>query len=210
VNRDSVIRLSAIGISLLLHGIWFIQAGGDSGAKTPLTKPQQMAVTRLTFTAPQQEIAQQEQRQEKAYKKKDEKAKPVKKEVVRNEPSPEPPQEEQLASIPEASAEAPALDEGLIEQERQRYLAAVMAHIERHKRYPKTARRRGITGELSVFFLLMQDGSVKELVVRDGPEVLIDAARESVQKAMPMPVPPSSVDCPMKCRFRMKFSLNEA
>jgi len=209
VNRDSVIRLSAIGISLLLHGVWFIQAGGDSGAKQPLAKAQQMAVTRLTFTAPQQEVVKQEKK-EKPVEKSVEKAKPVNKEVVHSEPQPEPPQQEQLASIPEAATVAPMLDEGVIEQEWQRYMADVMAHIERYKRYPKTARRRGITGELTVAFTLLADGSVQGLIVRDGPSVLINAARESVELAAPLPPPPAVVDCPMKCRFRMKFSLNEA
>lgn len=209
MSRDSVIRLSAIGISLLLHGVWFIQAGGESGAIEPIVKPQQTSVTRLTFIAPQQEVVQQQKREE-PVEKKVEKARPVKKEVVRSEKQPEPPQQEQLASIPETAAEAPMLDEGMIEQEWQRYMAEVMAHIEKYKRYPKTARRRGITGELTVAFMLMADGSVQGLIVRDGPSVLIDAARESVEMAMPMPMPPAAVDCPMKCRFRMKFSLNEA
>jgi len=209
VTFDLRIRIAATAVSLLLHGIWFVQAGGESGVKQSLTTPPQTTVTRLTFTAPQQEAVRSEAQPEPP-RKIEERAKPVKQEVVRNEPQPEPPQQEQLASTPEVAAEAPMLDEGLIEHERQRYLAEIMAHIERHKRYPKTARRRGIIGELNVFFLLMPDGSVNGLVVRDGPEVLIGAVRESVHAAMPMPAPPASIDCPLKCRFRMKFSLNEA
>ncbi len=210
MSSAAVIRTGAFAVSLLLHGIWFVQAGGQAGVKQMLTKPQQATVTRLAFTLPQQEIVDKEpEPKPEPVEKRVEKSKPVKKKIVRTDPEPEPPQEEQLASVPEVASEAPMLDEGMIERERERYLAEVMAHIERFKRYPKTARRRGITGELSVFFLLMPDGSVKGLIVRNGPDVLIGAARESVQKALPMPPPPSSVDCPIKCRLRMKFSLDE-
>lgn len=209
MSGDRTIRIVALTVSLLLHGVWFIQAGGESGAKQPLAKPQQTSVTRLAFTAPQQEVMKQE-KQEKPVERKEEKAKPVKREVVRNEPQAEPPQQEQLASIPEAAAEAPMLDEGLIEQERLRYLAEVMAHIEKYKRYPKTARRRGISGELNVRFQLLADGSVDGLTVVGNSDLLIGAVRRSVEKAMPLPLPPASLHCPLPCQFRMKFSLNEA
>jgi len=206
---DPTIRIGALALSLVLHGIWFVQAGGESGVQQPLATPPQTTVTRMNFTAPQREVVKQEVQpvQEKVVAKK-EKAKPVKKVVPKVEPQPEAPQEEQLLSMPTTAATAPMLDEGLIEQERQRYLAEVMAHIERFKRYPKTARRRGVTGELHVRFMLMPDGSVKGLIVRNGPEVLIAAARESVEKAVPMPTPPKKVHCPMECEFRIRFNLN--
>ena len=204
---ERTIRVGALGASLLLHGVWFVQAGGESGVQQPLAKPQQPSVTRLSFTAPQREVVKQEVQpvQEKVVAKK-EKAKPVKR--VEPKVEQEPPQQEQLLSMPTTAAAAPMLDEGLIEQERQRYLAEVMAHIERFKRYPRTARRRGVTGELHVRFMLMPDGSVTGLTVRNGPEVLIAAARESVEKAVPMPAPPKKVHCPMECEFRMRFNLN--
>lgn len=207
--RDGLIRGGAVSLSLLLHGIWFVQAGGESGAQQPLAKPQQTTLARLTFTAPQQEIVERKPESKPEPIKTAEKAKPVKREIVQNDPEPEPPQEEVLASIPEAAAEAPMLDEGLIEQERQRYLADVMAHIEQHKWYPKAARRRGLEGEVSVRFILLPDGSTRNLLVENGPDVLLSAARKAVERAVPMPKPPSKVDCPVECEFRMRFSLNE-
>jgi len=206
---ERTVRMVAVTASLMLHGVWFVQAGGESGVRQPVETRETTTVTRLAFVQPQQEIVQQ-QTVKKPVEVQAEKAKPVKKEVVQSQPQPKPPQQEQLASTPPAAAQAPMLDEGMVEQERQRYLAEVMAHIERHKRYPKTARRRGITGELQIHFLLLPDGTVQGLVVRNGPEVLITAARQSVEQALPMPSPPASVHCPLECRFRMKFSLGEA
>jgi len=120
----------------------------------------------------------------------------------------------QLASAPAAAAPpamasaAPAIDEGLIEQERQRYLAALMAHIEQHKWYPKVARRRGIQGEVKITFLLMADGSIRHVEVEKGSKVLRIAAEQAVAKAEPMPIPPAAIDCPLPCEFSMRFALN--
>jgi len=203
------IRIAAYGVSLLLHGVWFVQAGGERGVQQPPTTAPKTTVTRLNFTTPQREVVKKEpkQPQEKVVVKK-ERAKPVKKVVPKVEPQPEPPQEEQLLSMPSTAVAEAMLDEGLIEQERQRYLAEVMAHIERFKRYPKTARRRGMTGEVMVRFMLMPDGSVRGVAAYNGPELLLAAARESVEKASPMPAPPKKVHCPMECEFRIRFNLN--
>ncbi|OIO72181.1 MAG: hypothetical protein AUJ56_02035 [Zetaproteobacteria bacterium CG1_02_49_23] len=106
------------------------------------------------------------------------------------------------------AAAPPQLDEGRIERETERYLAEVMAHIEQHKWYPKAARRRGIEGEVHVRFTLHPDGTARQLIVENGPDLLLAAAREAVEKAMPMPAPPAIIHCPLECEFRMQFNLN--
>lgn len=111
------------------------------------------------------------------------------------------------ASPPAMAAAAPAIDEGLIERERQRYLADLMAHIEQHKWYPKSARRRRIEGMVHVDFTLFADGSTSNISVKNASPILLAAARDAVAKAVPMPPPPAMIDCPMKCEFRMSFNL---
>ena len=119
----------------------------------------------------------------------------------------------QLVSAPAAAASpamapaAPAIDEGLIERERQRYLADLMAHIEEYKWYPKSARRRRIEGMVHVDFTLFADGSTSDISVKNASPILLAAAREAVAKAVPMPPPPAMIDCPMKCEFQMQFNL---
>ncbi len=111
------------------------------------------------------------------------------------------------ASPPTMAATAPAIDEGLLERERQRYLADLMAHIEQHKWYPKSARRRRIEGMVHVDFTLFADGSASDISVKNASPILLAAARDAVAKAVPMPPPPAMIDCPMKCEFRMSFNL---
>lgn len=143
--------------------------------------------------------------------------KPKPKKRVEKEVVPEPPEEPaetespaepvQMAAAAEEAA-APAVDPGLLEDIRQRYLAELMAHIEEHKWYPKSARRRGIQGEVKVSFLLLPDGSIRDVEVRHGPKVLTVAAAKAVARAEPMPAPPAEVHCPLRCEFSMRYALN--
>ena len=216
------IRYGAVALSLLLHGLLFLNFGGaPAGIQQPVE-----SVTRLSFLAPAPEPAvvpevmpevlpekKPEKKQLKPVPKpvkkvaKKKVAKPVEKVVQEQVSKPEP--VVAAAAAPSlAAASAPQIDEGLIKRETERYLTEVMAHIEQHKWYPKAARRRGIEGEVHISFKLLPDGSTHQLVVEDGPTMLVSAARKAVEKAMPMPLPPATIDCPLECEFRMRFNLN--
>jgi len=215
------IRYGAVALSLLMHGVLFASYGGQ--VTHTMQQPNQ-SVTRLSFLAPEPEPVNApellpEIKPEKPIVKS--KPKPVQK--VKKRPAlkkvTEPVQEVVAASVsqPEAVAVAtpaavspaiPQINEGLIKRETERYLTEVMAHIEQHKWYPKAARRRGIEGEVHISFTLFPDGSARQLIVENGPSLLIAAAREAVEKASPMPTPPASLHCPLECQFRMQFNLN--
>ncbi|MDQ7011561.1 MAG: energy transducer TonB [Mariprofundaceae bacterium] len=111
----------------------------------------------------------------------------------------------QVASAP-ALVDHAAVDEGVIRQLRQQYLARVMAHIERYKYYPSTARRRRIQGDVRVSFLLLHDGTVRA-VKASGNAVLGRAAQQAVLKAQPLPKPPAGNFCPMHCEFSIRYVL---
>ncbi|PJA32128.1 MAG: hypothetical protein CO187_05650 [Zetaproteobacteria bacterium CG_4_9_14_3_um_filter_53_7] len=215
------VRYGAIALSLLLHGLLFAGYGGMPA--NALQQPVE-SVTRLSFLAPapqpvaapeivpevkpeQPEVKPEPEMQQKPVRQKVHKkaAEPVK-EVVQQQVS-EPVAVQEMAS---ASALVPQLDEGLIKRETERYLAEVMAHIEHYKWYPKAARRRGIEGEVNVSFTLLPDGTTYQLVVENGPSLLVAAARQAVEKAMPMPQPPAMIDCPLECQFRMRFNLKSS
>ncbi|OIO71555.1 MAG: hypothetical protein AUJ57_07045 [Zetaproteobacteria bacterium CG1_02_53_45] len=211
------IRFGAITLSLFLHGLLFTGFGGAPA--TALQQPVE-SVTRLSFLTPSpQPVSTPEVMPE-----------PEPETVeVKPEPKPEPKRElkklarkkavdpirkvvkkqlSQPVAAPTVQAEnMPQISEGMIKRETERYLTEVMAHIEKHKWYPKAARRRGIEGEVYISFTLLPDGSAYQLVVQDGPSVLMAAARKAVEKAAPMPQPPASINCPLECEFRMSFNL---
>ena len=222
VPAGRAVRYGAIGLSLLLHGALFASFGG---APAGVVQPPTQSVTRLSFLTPAvepvvtPEVVPEIRPEKKIVKPTPEPVKKVVKKKVRKkiaEPVKEvvqqPISEPQPVAVAQPMAVAavatPQIDEGLIMRETQRYLTEVMAHIEQHKWYPKAARRRGIEGEVHISFKLLPDGSTYQLVVEDGPTLLLAAARKAVEKAMPMPTPPAMIDCPLECEFRMRFNLN--
>lgn len=94
------------------------------------------------------------------------------------------------------------------EQARRHYLGELLAHIEEHKFYPRAARRRGMQGVIQVSFVLHDNGQIGDMLVEDGPDVLRKAAEEAVRAALPLPLPPRDVACPMRVSFGMEFKLN--
>jgi len=215
--QTQLIRAGTITVSILIHALLFVGYGGSVSA--PSSESVNTSVTRLSFSTPapvSDAVPDQPQKKPKPKKsvaKKEKVLKPVEtvQEVAKAEPEqvelkPETQPMQQAASAPSESA--PQINEGVIQREREQYLSNVMAHIEQHKWYPKAARRRGIEGEVRVRFTLLPDGSAKALIVENGPEMLVSAARKAVEKATPMPKPPAKIHCPIECEFRMRFSLN--
>lgn len=135
---------------------------------------------------------------------------------VVDEPTPEPPTEvvqpagAPVAAEPQAASveQQPAPPARMDAQERDRYLAQLMGHIERHKFYPPSARRRGMQGSVKVSFLLLETGEIKDLIVKGSHTILENAAAEAMRKATPLPRPPASVSCPHRVQFGMDFSLH--
>ncbi|HUN52892.1 MAG TPA: TonB family protein [Candidatus Sulfotelmatobacter sp.] len=74
------------------------------------------------------------------------------------------------------------------------YLAAVMAALERQKRYPEIARRRQEQGTVLIDFAIDRVGRVLSARIRRGSgSALLDSAAEAmVHQADPLPAPPAS------------------
>lgn len=216
MNVDRI-HIIALSISLLLHGAWMIRFGGNTGVNTSQLQAHQ-SLTRLSFTQPAPMPEQiPESKPEPVVEppvpeplpetKPVEKARKVARKKAETVIGKQQPAAAQAAAAP-ATESAPQIDPGVLAREKEQYLANVMAHVEKHKHYPSTARRRGIQGDVSVRFVLYPDGSARHIEVSDGPSILLTAAQQTVEKAVPLPAPPTSVPCPLPCHFRMRFALN--
>jgi len=77
----------------------------------------------------------------------------------------------------------------------QAYLAALRARIEKKKRYPRSARRAGVSGRVRVRFHLSAGGILERVAVvaSSGYESLDQAAVRAVREALPIR-PPTGVD----------------
>ncbi|HHH38269.1 MAG TPA: TonB family protein [Sedimenticola sp.] len=87
------------------------------------------------------------------------------------------------------------------------YLATLLSRIEREKRYPRAARRRGIQGKVDSRFELDCKGRISGLRLRSKEKMLRGATRRAIEAARPLPAPPPGVPCPMPVHFVMEFLL---
>lgn len=69
------------------------------------------------------------------------------------------------------------------------YLSALHAAIERHKRYPPQARRRGLEGQVRVRFTVERDGSIRgvEVAGSSGHGLLDEAAADTLRRVRSLP-----------------------
>lgn len=91
--------------------------------------------------------------------------------------------------------------------ERENYLARLLAHIDSHKFYPRSARRRGVKGDVQVSFYLNRDGTIRDLEVTGGSKLLRTAARQAIQNALSLPQPPEKMGLQEPIRFGMAYRL---
>lgn len=116
--------------------------------------------------------------------------------TVKNEKPRDPsPQKTQNISEPEtekAEPEEPPSKQSL-QQDMQltsnkiSYLGKISDHINQFKFFPRSARRKGIEGQVNVSFDLNPDGSISNLQVDGEHSVLVRASQQSIEQALPMP-----------------------
>lgn len=77
--------------------------------------------------------------------------------------------------------------------EKFRYMTQLSLWLNKHKKYPTIARRRGLEGELTIRFVIDRDGRLlKHELVKPSPhQSLNNAAIKMLKRASPMPAVPS-------------------
>lgn len=87
------------------------------------------------------------------------------------------------------ATDTPVADAGPPDKSAGETMARVRQHLEAHKFYPLSARRRGITGEVEVGFVLDRLGMAEKITVLagSGHDLLDWAAQETVRRAQPFP-----------------------
>jgi periplasmic protein TonB len=88
---------------------------------------------------------------------------------------------------------------------------ALVSHLNRYKRYPRTARRRRIEGDVRVRFGVDRAGQISAaaVVASSGFAALDEEALAVLQRASPLPAPPAQVsgatfDLVLPLQFRIK------
>ena len=219
--RDRIGFLLAAGMSLGVHATAAVYFNLDSPAPDGLNKPPTQIVQLSLITqrpaTPTAEPAPLPEAAPVPVKRKPPapRPRPVTPRVQpqRTLPQPEP---DAVASLP-AEQITPARPDSTVVQQaaasaatssaQESYLARLLAHIDSHKFYPRSARRRGQEGDVTVMFYLQQDGGIRALQVSGGSRPLREAAERAVQASLPLPQPPGSIDLHEQISFSMQFRL---
>ncbi len=95
------------------------------------------------------------------------------------------------------------------EQLRQRYLREHFSYIRdivmKNLSYPLMARRMGWSGRVTLYFVVNEDGSVRDIKVIEGSgfEILDKNAMETIKRVSPFPRPPVSAEVIIPVVYRL-------
>lgn len=96
------------------------------------------------------------------------------------------------------------------EKRRQRYLKEHFTYIRdmvmQRLVYPLQARRMGWGGRVTVSFVVSEDGSARNIAVREssGYQILDNCAMDTVRKVAPFPKPPAPAEITIPVQFRLR------
>lgn len=143
-----------------------------------------------------------ENKPEEKVEEKEEKEEPEKEvEEAEQEPTPAAKAAPEMAPPPikaPRAEKAAAPTPGLSEADKKTiatWQKKVAHHLHRHKRYPSAARRKRIEGKVIVSFSIDREGRVVAYAVVNGSgaKILDDAALDILERASPLPTPPSQL-----------------
>lgn len=97
---------------------------------------------------------------------------------------------------------APQIDEAYL----QEHMALIARLLQENLYYPRSARKRGITGEVVVAFRLKQNGEASAIEVRSGAKAMLNRAAittiERLSGEFPRPQQPLVLQVPIQYRLR--------
>ena len=211
VTGEQGISVTAIAVSVLLHLILFVQLT-DTSLSSQAQAPNFSTKVSLNLLPPPKQPPQ-------LVKADVPPPEPVRKPEPVPKPKPVPKPEPEIieevsAVIPEqavASKVTQQIQHGQVNDSaliKNHYLNNLLTYIEGHKSYQKSARKRGINGIIEVSFELLNNGEINDLKSSGGPMILRKATEQAIVSALPFPLPPAEVNCPLQVSYVMQFQLN--
>lgn len=101
----------------------------------------------------------------------------------------------------------PSGNQAQLKQMRQQYLSRIMSIIKSHKRYPYSARRRHIEGDVRVSFVMDGHGNISALDISGGSSALRLSTRLAIEESLPFPVALELLSQPIHPQFVMQYRL---
>lgn len=90
--------------------------------------------------------------------------------------------------------------------QQNQFLANIRAKINKHKSYPRIAKKRGIQGAVNVKFTILNSGKVGNISV-SGPKVFHSSAQNAVQSAFPIDVKKAPISLPANINITLQYKI---
>ncbi len=90
--------------------------------------------------------------------------------------------------------------------QKNQFLANIRAKINKHKSYPRIAKKRGMQGTVKVEFTILSNGNVGNISV-SGPKVFHSSARNAVESAFPVNVKNAPISLPKSINITLRYQL---
>ncbi|MEA2048426.1 MAG: TonB family protein [Campylobacterota bacterium] len=89
---------------------------------------------------------------------------------------------------------------------KNQFLANIRAKINRHKSYPRIAKKRGMQGSVKVTFTILRSGKVGHITL-NGPKIFHNSARKAVKSAFPIGTKNIPISLPLKINITLRYQI---
>ena len=131
--------------------------------------------------------------------------KPVVKEI-KKKPKPKKKVKKKTAKKKQQSQKASARKSNSSPAEKNQFLAKIRDKINKHKSYPRIAKKRGMQGNVKVKFTILGSGKVSNISV-SGPKVFHKSARNAVKSAFPINAKNAPISLPKSINITLRYQL---
>ncbi len=202
------IKIIAIVLSLLIHLSFLFSMESKENFSDKEVVAQNSG--RVVFNIPQKkELVKKQEVKKKKEKPKEDK-------LAKKKEKPKPQKEEKVAqkeqeiieekTMQKSTSNDNTLTKEAIAAKKDLFLSQIKERIDKNKVYPKTARRRGIEGEVHVKFVIDKTGKLLNIKILKGSEVFYGSAEDAIKSSFPIEVPKELVL--EKFQFELTLSYN--
>ena len=131
--------------------------------------------------------------------------KPIVKEV-KKKPKPKKKIKKKKVKKKQQSQKASARRSNSSPAEKNQFLANIRDKINKHKSYPRIAKKRGMQGNIKVKFTILSSGKVGNISVT-GPKVFHKSARNAVKSAFPVNAKNAPITLPKSINITLRYQL---
>jgi len=90
--------------------------------------------------------------------------------------------------------------------QKNQFLANIREKINKHKSYPRVAKKRGMQGTVDVRFTILSNGNVGNIMV-NGPKIFHTSAQNAVKSAFPINIKNAPISLPMSINIKLRYQI---